>query len=65
VQSIRYISEKDGVLDSVNFYVAEKENDSDVQYSFKECKDDIEPLFESFNKSFSKFDEYVYPEIFK
>ncbi len=64
VSSIKYISVVEGVLDSVNFYLAEKENEDDSQYTYKDCGDDIEPLFESFNKSYSKFDEYVYPEIF-
>lgn len=65
VRALRYIAEKDGVLESLNFYLGDKENDTDLQYTFKDCGNDIEPVFDSFNKSFAKFDEYVYPEIFQ
>lgn len=60
VQSIKYLSEVEGVLDSVNFYIAEKESDDAFQYIFKNCEGEIDPLFESFNMSYKKLDSYVY-----
>lgn len=60
VSAIKNIAEVDGVLDSVNFYLAEKENPTDLQYVYKDCGTDIDPLFESFNMSYRKLDSYVY-----
>lgn len=56
VSAIRYISEKEGVLSDVDFYVAEE--DENGKYSFNWLDNDIEPIFESFNKSFDKVAEY-------
>lgn len=57
VSAIRYISEKEKCMNSVSFYLAEQVGTE--SYSYKYLKDDIEPIFESFNKSYDKLDEYA------
>lgn len=57
VSAIRYISEKERCLNSVSFYLAEQVGMEN--YSYKYLKDNIEPIFESFNKSYGKLDEYA------
>lgn len=57
VSAIRYISEKEKCINSVSFYLAEQVGTE--SYSYKYLKDDIEPIFESFNKSYDKLDEYA------
>lgn len=57
VSAIRYISEEEGVLDSVNFYLAEK-SENKFKYSYKSLRHDIEPIFESFNIALSRINEY-------
>lgn len=59
VSSIKYIAEKQNVQESLNFYIAEKENPDDIQYVFKDCGQDIEPVFDSFNMFYDKLDNYV------
>lgn len=56
VSAIRYISEKEGIMQDVDFYVAEENENG--KYSYNYLNDDIEPIFESFNKSFDKVAEY-------
>lgn len=51
VSSIKYIAEKElGV--SPSFYLAEQENPEKYAYSYRALGDDIEPIFETFNRSF-------------
>lgn len=57
VSAIRYISEEEGILDSVNFYLAEKSANK-FKYSYKSLRHDIEPIFESFNIALSRINEY-------
>ena len=57
VSAIRYVSEKERCLNNVSFYLAEQVGTE--SYSYKYLKDDIEPIFESFNKSYDKLDEYA------
>ncbi|ATC37262.1 ATP-binding protein [Elizabethkingia anophelis] len=57
VSAIRYISEKEGVLDSVNFYFAKKEENK-FTYNYEYLDKDIEPIFESFNISIDKINRY-------
>ena len=59
VSAIRYISEKDKCLSSVSFYVAEEDTNKKNSYIFKSLGCNIEPIFESFNKSFKVLDKYV------
>lgn len=51
VSSIKYISEKE-LGASPSFYLAEQENSEKYAYSFRALGDDIEPIFETFNRSF-------------
>jgi predicted ATP-dependent endonuclease of OLD family len=57
VSAIRYISEKENCMSALSFYVAEETKDNMFSYRFLDK--DIEPIFESFNKSFDKLEEYV------
>ena len=57
VSSLRYIAEKERCISRVSFYVAE--NDKRDSYVFRNLGHDIEPIFESFNKSFERLDYYV------
>eukprot|EP01035_Chromulina_nebulosa_P066417 gene66417-90915_t len=57
VSAIRYISEKEGILENVNYYLAEKLND-DYRYNYKHLGIDIEPIFESFNIAIERVNQY-------
>jgi len=64
--AIRYISEKEGTLDSVNFYIAEESPTSKYQYRYRESREDddeksIGPLFSSFIRGIEKIAEYSNP----
>jgi len=57
VSAIRYISEKEGILDNVNFYIAKKEEKT-FSYDYKYLMKDIEPIFESFNIAIDRINKY-------
>lgn len=57
VSSLKYISEKE-LCESPDFYIAEQDDPYRFVYSFKFIKDDIEPIFEAFNKSFKLEDSF-------
>ncbi|MBR2199750.1 MAG: AAA family ATPase [Bacteroidales bacterium] len=57
VSAIRYIAEKEDCLKNVSFYLADELQNG--KYSYKDLQNDIEPIFESFNKSYAKLDEYA------
>lgn len=59
VSAIRYISEKEKCLSSVSYYVAEEDSNKKNRYIFNYLGHDIEPIFESFNKSFKVLESYV------
>lgn len=59
VSAIRYLAEKEKCLSSVSFYVAEEDDHKKDTYCFRSLGHDIEPIFESFNKSFERLDFYV------
>lgn len=59
VSSIRYIAETERCLSSLSFYVAERDAREADAFNFRALGHDIEPIFESFNKSFEKLDYYV------
>ncbi len=59
VSAIRYISEKEKCLSSVSFYVAEEDINKRNTYTFRSLGHNIEPIFESFNKSFKVLESYV------
>ena len=47
-------------IDDLEFYLAEEAEE--MRYSYKELGLDVEPIFESFNKSFEKLDLYASAE---
>ncbi len=57
VSAIRYISEKEGMLDQVSFYLAEK-NEGSYTYDYKYLESDIEPIFASFNIALDRINQY-------
>ena len=59
VSAIRYISEKEGLLDVTRFYLAEPEDEFSILYEYKNLGHDIDPVFESFNESFSTIQKYA------
>lgn len=58
VSAIRYIAEEEKCLSSLSFYVAEKDEQRNDSFCVSPILD-IEPIFESFNKSFERLDYYV------
>ena len=52
VSAMRYISEKEGLLDVTRFYLAEPVDEVPL-YEYKNLGNDIDPVFESFNESFA------------
>lgn len=57
VSAIRYVADAEGVLTNVNFYLAEHDANAET-YTYKALGHDIEPIFESFNKSFELIEKY-------
>lgn len=57
VSAIRYISEKEGTLEMVNFYLAEK-SESNFQYNYKYLGKEIDPIFGSFNIAIERINKY-------
>lgn len=57
VQAIRYISEKEEILDDVNFYLAKKE-DGKFVYNYEFLNKEIDPIFESFNIALDRINKY-------
>lgn len=55
ISAIRYISEKENTLNSVNFYLAEKKNFS---FDYKDLETKIDPIFESFNIALDRIEKY-------
>lgn len=58
VSAIRYISEKEALLDVTRFYLAERDDEGPL-FEYKNLGDDIDPVFESFNESFSTMQKYA------
>ncbi|MBQ9219033.1 MAG: AAA family ATPase [Muribaculaceae bacterium] len=58
VSAIRYISERQGTLAQTRFYLAKRVEGSE-QYDYLDLNHDIEPVFETFNKSFDLIDHYA------
>lgn len=56
VQAIRYISEKQNILKSLDFYLADE--DDNKKYTYRHLSKDIEPIFECFNVSLNKIEKY-------
>lgn len=58
VSAIRYISEKEGILNKTHFYLAEQRDGAEL-FDYKDLGNDIDPVFESFNKSYETLQKYV------
>lgn len=58
VSAIRYIAEKEGILDDTHFYLAEPVCGGSM-FEYKDLGYDIEPVFESFNESFATIQKYA------
>lgn len=57
VSAIRYISEKEEILNTVNFYLAEK-SDKKFKFNYRYLDKEIDPIFESFNIAIDKINRY-------
>lgn len=57
VSAIKYISEKEGVSERVNFYLAERIQNS-YDYNYKALKTEIEEIFTSFNIAIERINQY-------
>ncbi|NHM08353.1 ATP-binding protein [Flavobacterium sp. CYK-4] len=57
VSAIRYISEKEEILNDVNFYLAKKQNEGFV-YDYEFLNKNIDPIFESFNIAIDRINKY-------
>ena len=58
VSAIRYIAEKEGVLDNVNYYLAEKAEGKAYLYNYIPLGSDISPIFKSFNIAIERISQY-------
>lgn len=57
VSAIRYISEKEQILNKVNFYLAQKSEES-FKYNYRYLDKEIDPIFESFNIAIDRINTY-------
>lgn len=58
VSAIKYIAEKQKTQKNLSFYLAEEDANKPFSYNYKALGTDIEPIFESFNKSLDKISKY-------
>ncbi|MBR4730089.1 MAG: AAA family ATPase [Prevotella sp.] len=58
VSALRYISEKEETLDHLSFYRAVPSDADAYTYDYQDMGTDIEPIFESFNKSYELIEKY-------
>lgn len=56
VSAIKFISEKEGVINTTNFYLAEK--NTKYTYLYRSLGKDIDPIFASFNIAFERMHLY-------
>lgn len=56
VSAIRYISEKEGTLGTLNYYLAERVKP--YSYDYKHLGIEIDPIFESFNIALDRMNQY-------
>jgi predicted ATP-dependent endonuclease of OLD family len=56
ISAIRYISEKEDILPSLNYYLAESTNNN--KFIYKNPGTNIEPVFESFNIALDRINQY-------
>lgn len=58
VSALRYISEKEGNQKNICFYNAKPADNCPYRYDYENLGLNIEPIFESFNKSFELLEKY-------
>ena len=58
VSALRYISEKEETLDHLSYYRAVPTEADAYTYDYQAMGTDIEPIFESFNKSYELIEKY-------
>lgn len=58
VSAIQSISRKEGIIDTVHFYVAQKRNEENTRYIYKDLGAEIGEIFESFNIALSRIQMY-------
>lgn len=58
VSAIKYIATKEECLSSLSYYLSEEDIEHPYTYNYRSLGQDIEPIFESFNKSFELIDKY-------
>ena len=58
VSALKYITEKEGKPENLNFYIAEPISGS-YQYNYKHLGIEIEDIFSSYNKSYDKLNDYT------
>lgn len=58
VSAIQSISRKEGIIDTVHFYVAQKRIEEDSRYTYKDLGTEIGEIFESFNIALSRIQMY-------
>ena len=58
VSAIKYIATKEECLSSLSYYLSEEDAEKPFSYNYRSLGQDIEPIFESFNKSFDLIDKY-------
>lgn len=58
VSAIKYIATKEESLDKLSYYLSEEDAEKPFIYNYRSLGQDIEPIFESFNKSFDLIDKY-------
>jgi predicted ATPase len=58
VSALKYITEKEGNPEKLNFYLAEQKSEAYL-YDYKHLGTDIDAIFESYNKSYEKLDNYA------
>ena len=58
VSALKYITEKEGNPEILNFYLAEQ-RESEYKYDYRHLGTEIDAIFESYNKSYEKLDNYA------
>lgn len=58
VSAIQSIAKKEGVIETVHFYVAQKQSEDSSRYTYKDLGTEIGDIFESFNIALSRIQMY-------
>lgn len=58
VSAIKYIATKEKCLETLSYYLSEEDSEKRYTFNYRSLGQNIEPIFESFNKSFELIDKY-------